>query len=997
MPWVIWIWNLGITKDELLEQLNFLLSQGFGGIAIRPGRDMSPSYLSEEFFELFGIVLQAAQQKNVGIRIADDFSLPWSGFFDEIVSHSKKLRAQKIVLRETIETAGQSEITINKVDSDTVALAVRFKDGVPNSNDIKVLSGKIIKDSLVWKVTPGEWKVLVFQKQFVTDPVGCFIPNVYNPKTSLTYIQTVLEQFKTRFSKFIPGTFEGFINEMPAIRPADNSIPWDDDLAVKFKTKYKKDLTKLLPLLFFENCPGSARIRQQIYAFISQSMYEKFASPLEAWAKKSRLSQWVLCAERSINKTENELVDGFIPVDQGLSSAGIQNLDGTNASYPLLRMFADTNAIQYRRDLITCIGRNRNGSAATLQSLKNEVDLNLLGGPSKMIIDGAFFNVDQRSYIKTPFNPAWYSPGSENMKSLCAYISRANEICKDIHFTKQIAVLAPSVSALACYTPDKGEASRKSFSLLQKTLAALDRLNLSYDIVSEELLGSCTVRTNGEFGTTDRIRKGNYQALVVPFAPFVSRAVLALVEKLALKENRVFFIDEMPLGTLEDGTTAAVKTRIDKLADSKKLKAEIIPSGEIEDVLSAIDPVVNVNSNGKRGSDIFCSLGSGEGFELYILQNVSDTKDYYAEIAVPEQKYFAVADCESGELLEIEGVEKEAGQSHFKLSMAPKTTLYILGSSTRIASQGSSKNFRNGVNPFVLPVRGYRIVLKDQWAFETRSMNALPLANWSVRIGLSRESGGFSHFYETNFQVKSIPSSCFFVMNGIGGSQARFSGLDNSTEITVNGTRVDKMPAGTGFIPEIEKTETEAKTPAPSMFPIDLYDGAIKKVFGRQLIDIKDLLIRGFNRVSIRTSGLISDPQTIMYPPVVLGDFGISKGQNGWSIDKQENLIGHNSWTKYGYPYLSGVGVYKQAFEIPNEYEKIILRLSQVSGAVGVSLNDKSLGVFNWHPIEVDVTSIISTSKRNELTIETLNTIDNLVKLNGRPSGLTGEVYLDVY
>jgi len=453
----------------------------------------------------------------------------------------------------------------------------------------------------------------------------------------------------------------------------------------------------------------------------------------------------------------------------------------------------------------------------------------------------------------------------------------------------------------------------------------------------------------------------------------------------------------MPLGTLEDGTTAAVKTRIDKLADSKKLKAEIIPSGEIEDVLSAIDPVVNVNSNGKRGSDIFCSLGSGEGFELYILQNVSDTKDYYAEIAVPEQKYFAVADCESGELLEIEGVEKEAGQSHFKLSMAPKTTLYILGSSTRIASQGSSKNFRNGVNPFVLPVRGYRIVLKDQWAFETRSMNALPLANWSVRIGLSRESGGFSHFYETNFQVKSIPSSCFFVMNGIGGSQARFSGLDNSTEITVNGTRVDKMPAGTGFIPEIEKTETEAKTPAPSMFPIDLYDGAIKKVFGRQLIDIKDLLIRGFNRVSIRTSGLISDPQTIMYPPVVLGDFGISKGQNGWSIDKQENLIGHNSWTKYGYPYLSGVGVYKQAFEIPNEYEKIILRLSQVSGAVGVSLNDKSLGVFNWHPIEVDVTSIISTSKRNELTIETLNTIDNLVKLNGRPSGLTGEVYLDVY
>lgn len=993
MPWVVWIWNLGITKDELIEQLNTLLSQGFGGIAIRPGRDMSPLYLSEEFFEFFGIVLQAAQQKNVGIRIADDFSLPWSGFFDDIVSQSKKLRAQRIVLRETIETSGKSEITINGVDSDTVVLAVKFKDDVPNPNEIKILSGKTVKNSLLWKVVAGEWKVLVFQKQFVTDPVGSFIPNVYNPKTVQLYIQTVLEQFKTRFSEFIPGTFEGFINEMPAIRPSDNSIPWDEDLAAKFKTKYQKELIKLLPLLYFENCPGSAKIRQQIYTFISQSMYEKFASPLEVWAKKNKLSQWVLCAERNINKTENELADGFIPADHNLSSVGIQNLDGTNASYPLLRMFADSNAVQYRRELITCIGRNRNGTASTLQSLKTEADLGFLGGPSKVIIDGAFFNIDQRSYIKTPFNPAWYSPGSENMKSLCAYISRANEICKGIHFSKQIAVLAPSSSALASYLPNTGESSKKSFSLFQKTLAALDRLNLSYDIVSEEFLGSCTVKTSGEFGTADRIRKGNYQVLVVPYAPFVSRTSLTLIEKLALKENRVFFIDEVPSGTLEDGITSAVKTRIDKLVDAKKMKAEIIASTEIEDALSIIDPVININTNGKRGSDIFCSFGSGEGFELYIMQNVSETKDYFAEIAVPEGKYFTVADCETGELLEVEGVEKEDGLSCFKLSIAPKTTIYIIGSSTKIASLGSSKNYRNGVNPFVLPVRNYRIVLKDQWAFETRSMNALPLTNWNVRIGLSRESGGFSHFYETSFQVKSIPSSCFFIMNGIGGSATRLSGLENSVEITVNGTRIDKILPVSEVIPGAEKAEGAVS----SMFPLGMYDQAIKKVFGRQIVDIKELLIRGFNRVSIRTSGLVSDPQTIMYPPVVLGDFGISKGQNGWSVDKHENLIGHNSWTKYGYPYLSGVGIYKQAFEIPNEYEKIILRLSQVSGAVGVRLNDKPIGVFNWHPMEADVTSIISTTKRNEIVIETLNTIDNIVRLNGRPSGLIGEVYLDVY
>ena len=69
-PWVIWIWNQSITKSELIKQLRFFIDKRFSGIAIKIGRDMTPAFLSEEFFKLFNEVLSVAQKEKIGIRLA---------------------------------------------------------------------------------------------------------------------------------------------------------------------------------------------------------------------------------------------------------------------------------------------------------------------------------------------------------------------------------------------------------------------------------------------------------------------------------------------------------------------------------------------------------------------------------------------------------------------------------------------------------------------------------------------------------------------------------------------------------------------------------------------------------------------------------------------------------------------------------------------------------------------------------------------------------------
>ncbi|MBN1578501.1 MAG: hypothetical protein JW913_18205 [Chitinispirillaceae bacterium] len=995
-PWAMWIWNLAITRSQLMKQLEWFVENGFGGIAVRPSRDMVPTYLSEEFIDLFALVLRNAQKQGICVRIADDFSLPWSGCFSNEMAQSMQMRAQHLRLVENRLLSGREELFLEYKPQNEIAMTVRYHNGSIDPASVHELTCSGTSSSIKWQAPEGEWRLMVFRKEFIIDPSNGFIPNVFNPKVASVYIQKVLDVFKARFSKYMPATFEGFISELPSCRPGNSTIPWDDDLVVKFRSKSKKNLIKLLPALFCDFYPSAQKNRQQIYTFIHESIYERFVAPLEAWAKKNRFSQWVLAPERSVYLSTTVLADGSVPPETDLSAVGYQNIDGVAENYALLRIMADANTNEFRRETISVMGRNRNGIGATIQSLKSDFDTLLLSGPSKVIIDGCYFNLDQRSYAKTPFNPGWYSPGNGHVGELCTYITRSQEIIKNIHWNRQVAVFASTSEIMAAYLPGEGNASTVGLERLDKTIRALDRCGVSYDLVSENLLSNCAVRSNGEFGTADRIRKGNYQAFIIPYAPDISRNVLIFIEKLVQKEGCVFFVENAPCGTIEDGISPTMSGRIDKILADRHKRTGIIKLAALDDALQSITPHVRVLVNGRTGSDIYHAFGSGEGYEMYLFHNTSETKEYSAIIELAENKHYTIIDCKNGEMSEIPLMQSDNGYRRFQFNAYPKTTAIMVASSASLVHGSREAAKQERCNPFVISERGYRIVLKDQWVFSTSSLNALPLANWNVRIGLSRESGGFSHFYESHFQAKSLPSVCKLVLTTPGIRRSASGGADvPPMEITVNGSRVDLIPE---TVQQPASPEGEGAEPSAASAEEKVYDDSIPLHFSEsaRAFSIGELLVRGFNRISIRTTGQVLDPDTIHYPPLLFGDFTLVKGQNGWAIDKLGEEIGNNSWITNGFPYLCGKGLYSQSFEVPNEYKRLVLRFSQVSGTIDITLNNKNLGIFSWQPIEVDITSVCEP-KRNELVIGVVNSIDTILRMNGRPSGLIGEVYLDVY
>lgn len=986
-PWAIWIWNGRITVDEVRNQLTSIIENGFGGVAVRPGRDMFPRYLAEDFFECFDEALRLAHEAGIGVRLADDFSLPWSGAFESMTRRNRSFRAQQLQL-DALEPLKESSTLTKKIADHTNVIAVAVRLTEENRIDLpsaRVMTFASDEDGTIsWKVPAGNWHLMILRKKELMDPLNAFLPNCFNGKVAETYAAEVLDTFKRRYMKYVPDTFQGILTEMPSFLPCDNAIPWDDDLAVKYRGRFKKDLAALLPSLFARPESADLKNRCHIYRFILNSAYERFAGPLEKWCRKIRMSQWVLTPERHVYSMPNALINCMAFAPGGFSHVGAQNQEGSLRNPVPLRAVADHNVNEMRRESLTVVGRNRAIESVSLEMMKTEIDRALFTGSSVVLVDGLYFNLDHRSDLRTPYNCFWYSSDWPRMKHLCDYAARVGQLSRNLHFSREVAVLMPTVPMLADYMPGNDEAVRKASQSLERVMNQLHRRGLDFDVVSEELLLSCAVRVNGEFGTADRIRKGNYQALVVPNPRIVSKGVLVFIEKVVARGGKVIFVDEPPQGCLDEGVSVSIKARIDKLGRSKRGTMKIVSARGVGGALEGVDAPAKVQRvQGKPAAGILCCHATDDKHSLYFLHNPSDTEDRYATVQFPFEPHFYFLDCENGEIHEFENVEKdENGHTLLSMSFSPHQTYVVMGCSSKPAG-AKAHDTRNPhpVNLIQTRPQSYRVVLRNEWKFTPLCLNVLPLASWNARIGLSRESGGYSHYSEAYFEVRDLPNLCLLLLNGLTHPREREGFTTDSMEISLNGNKVTKMIS-----------------PVAGGSRDDLPDVVAATPFARKCtaFQIRGLINRGYNRIALRTADFFRDPPAIVYPPLIAGDLTIEKGNRGWVIGKTSPGVKSDSWCEYGYPYFSGLGKYTQVFEVPSDFKRLVLHFTGVSGTMDVAVNGVNMGSYSWAPFELDVTSVCK-SKRNQLEVSVANTIDNFLRMNRRRSGVTGKVFLDVY
>jgi hypothetical protein len=204
-------------------------------------------------------------------------------------------------------------------------------------------------------------------------------------------------------------------------------------------------------------------------------------------------------------------------------------------------------------------------------------------------------------------------------------------------------------------------------------------------------------------------------------------------------------------------------------------------------------------------------------------------------------------------------------------------------------------------------------------------------------------------WYRTSFEIEDLPLNTRLLIDGFSGS---------SYQLFINGN-------------EIKDKGKRSKL-----------DAEIKEV------DIQPFIQKGKNIVAVK---IIANRRTdgILDLLKIIGDFAIAKNGDAYKIVESKNLITIGDWTKQGYPFYSGTGVYETEIEIKENYldGKLFLIADCGEDVLEIIINNNKGIVVPWHPYKVNLTGLVKPGKNN-IKLKVTNTLINILEAVQKKSGL---------
>jgi hypothetical protein len=231
---------------------------------------------------------------------------------------------------------------------------------------------------------------------------------------------------------------------------------------------------------------------------------------------------------------------------------------------------------------------------------------------------------------------------------------------------------------------------------------------------------------------------------------------------------------------------------------------------------------------------------------------------------------------------------------------------------------------------------GWRPVVQGAWAYQ---LEREPTSPWPIPV-----------WYRIGFSAEERPDAVRLVVDGFAGSDPA---------IYLNGERA-RAPA--------------ARSP---------FDAQMTT------IDLTELVRPGANVLAVRLV-LHAPTDGITDRVKLIGSFSVARGDDGaYGIVRPVERVKAASWTDQGYPFLSGVGVYRTTASLPDELgvRRVVLEAPAGDDVLEVVVNGSTAGVRLWPPYAVDVTELVRPGD-NEFELRVANTLANLLNGDERPSGL---------
>ncbi len=277
-----WHINGRMTTDDTRKQLTEAKElSGFGGVAVLPVGKTEPKYLTDEYFDQYGHILEISKQLGTEVILYDDIDFP-SGTAGGQMQKEYPRYTRKYLAKDEITVKGPQRVS--RTCPDTL-LYVPMAVSAMNIETFQIVDLKehVRLNQLLWDVPAGEWRIMFFGCKLNVNPLTDYM----QPEAVAKFIGMTYDKYAERFGQYFGNVIEktfyddvGFVHQEETWTPAITEI---------FEKKYQRNPALYYPALYYDIGPETRAARVAFYDIRSELMSEGYVRQVAEWSARHGL------------------------------------------------------------------------------------------------------------------------------------------------------------------------------------------------------------------------------------------------------------------------------------------------------------------------------------------------------------------------------------------------------------------------------------------------------------------------------------------------------------------------------------------------------------------------------------------------------------------------------------------------------------------------------------------------------------------------------------
>jgi hypothetical protein len=1017
-----WFLNGELDPDEMRYQLGELRDKGMQGVVLHGRFGLEMPYVGEEYLDRIALAAEEAERLGLKTWIYDEMNWP-SGTADLRVLDARPDLAQRYLecISFTIQgpwfmclTGGDSRYLDFEKSTPVAAFAIG-EDG-----SVIDLTANLSFDNVVpWEVPPGSWRLC-----YMVEKRADYYIDALDPEATQEFIRQGYAPYADRIGSAFADRVVGYYSDEPAMHyyltAADNAVvPWTKNMFRRFSERHGYDLRRRLPDLFFDVADDSPRIRHDFYTSLTAFYSDAYYRQLREWCAEHGVvftahllyEEWL----RRVVRVEGNLFSHYKEMDV-VAVDHLYPVIGTRTSpdQHVAIKVASSAAHHFGSERLICESFGGIHMDATMQRMKWIADWEYVLGVNVLNPHGFHYTLEGPRKRDWPPSMFYQYPWWRYYEHFSAYMSRLSETLTGGRHVAKVAVLWPINAMFGSYLPQEPTPTANEIEGgLNAITDRLLRLHHDFDYLDEDVLAEADVS-----GGRVRVADESYELVIVPPMPFVRLSTVEALERFTASGGKV-------LGVLRRPDRAI--TEKDGLVDVAD-RVDAVLTGSVDGPAAALlqDAITGGSQLAEQLRGAIAALIQPDveldNEEIFVLHRVKDDRDVFFAVNTtfePQAGRLSLAgdvrpalwDPTTGAEFPVGPVDVSDGRTSFDLSLPAVGSAFIVANATtgpavvgtnitleRVDARSALGHARTEQGWIDVRRNGHveraavdglpapePIVLDGAYRFEIEGANGLVLRSFRAAVDVGDEGdgswssesvddaswlevrpGAWSYQlpaepdrpypipvrYRISFDVDAVPERLEVVIDGFDGS-----GYD----MFLNGEPVTATPVRSSFDSQMQSVDLTRHVRV-----------------GRNVLGVR-LVIEG-------STGGIVDNLKLTGTFSLAGDAG-----SGHRIAAPVAEVEPSAWTEQGYPFYSGTGVYRRAFDLPDSFadHRWFLEVPMRDDVLEVHVNGAPAGVRLWDPYVVELTDHLHAGA-NELAISVTNTLANLINAVDRPSGLAG-------